>query len=69
MKKAPIVEEKQYAPEIIELAKKAVEELTGKGYERDAVWRFAKAAKSWCEKSSQDYLMWEFVVRQTAPVE
>ncbi len=70
MKDKKIVEEKKvYSPEIIELAKVEVEALATKGYDKDAIWRFAKAAKSWCERDAQDFLMWEFVVQQMAPAE
>ncbi len=68
--KAKIVEEKKvYAPEIIELAKMEVEGLTSKGYDKDSIWRFAKAAKSWCVRGSPTFLVWEFIIQQMAPAE
>lgn len=65
-KRAPS-EEKVYSSETIDLAKVAVEELVAKGYDKDSVWRFAKAAKSWCTREAQDFLMWEFIIRQMGP--
>lgn len=68
--KTKIVEEKKvYALEVIELAKVEVEALASKGYDKDSIWRFAKAAKSWCEKGSQIFLVWEFIIQQMAPAE
>lgn len=67
-KKIPEVK-KVYSTEIVDLAKVEVEGLASKGYDKDAIWRFAKAAKSWCERDSQPWLMWEFVVQQMAPSE
>ena len=65
--KRPGEEPKKYEPEIVEMAKGAVAELVRKEYDKDSIWRFAKAAKSWCERGSKEFLMWEFVVRQMEP--
>jgi len=48
-------------------AETLIKELTEKGYDRDATWRFAKAAKSWTIKGSHDHDVWTEAVKMTAP--
>jgi hypothetical protein len=50
-------------------AETLIKELAEKSYDRDATWRYAKAAKSWTIKDSHDHNVWAEVVRMTAPVE
>lgn len=52
-----------------EFAATLISELTARGYDRDYAWRYAKAAKSWCEKDSHDWNVWHEAERLTAPVE
>lgn len=51
-----------YAPEIISNAQKTIEKLSSKSYDSDSIIRFAKAARSWCERNSQEWFVWEAVV-------
>lgn len=44
-----------------------LKELEERGYDRDSIWRFAKAAKSWCARDSAEWSAWDGVIKQTAP--
>lgn len=59
--KAPAKKPEDYPKEIHELAIKEIELLASKSYDQDSTLRFAKAAKSWCEKGSQEWLVWDLV--------
>ena len=50
-------------------AEALIKELTEKGYDQDATWRFAKAARSWTVKFSHDWNVWKEAERLTAPAE
>ena len=50
-------------------AETLIAELSAKGYDRDATWRYAKAAKSWTIKDTHDFNVWNEVVKSTAPAE
>lgn len=50
-------------------AETLIKELTEKGYDRDATWRYAKAARSWTIKNSHDWNVWKEAERLTAPSE
>ena len=52
----------KYPKEIVEKAKISTEDLQKKGYDREYALRFAKAAKSWCERNSEDWFVWEVVI-------
>lgn len=48
-------------------ASQLLKELAERGYDKDASWRFAKAAKSWCARDSAEWSAWDDVIKQTAP--
>ena len=43
-------------------AMNAIKELEAASYDRPAIFRFAKAAKSWCERDSREWKLWEIVI-------
>lgn len=50
-------------------AETLIKELQAKGYDQDATWRYAKAARSWCTKGEHDWNVWKEAERLTAPAE
>lgn len=62
MNKAPVKKVEDFPKEIRELAVKEIQLLASKSYDKDSTLRFAKAAKSWCERNSQEWFVWELVV-------
>lgn len=55
------VDIKKYSDEVVRRAKLETEALVQKTYDKDAVFRYARAEKSWCERGSEDWLVWELV--------
>lgn len=56
------------APEF-ETAQLAIDHLTTKGYERDGIWRYAKAARSWTTRDSTQWKLWKEVETMMEPNE
>jgi len=56
------------APEF-ETAQQAIEHLKEKGYDRDGIWRYSKAARSWTIKDSTQWKLWKEVELTMEPKE
>jgi len=47
-------------------ARHCIDELTKRGYDSAAIYRYACAARSWCEKDSAERKVWKEVEAKTS---